>query len=106
MVEKYQENTKDLSSIPKIGGQCWHGRPLDSKGNEPFIVLVVVGLLLVGTGALGEDKGNPAETSMAEVPRALGGLRLCAATHPCPGGKGGFLFQNGTARVDGRGHYT
>lgn len=57
---------------------------------ERAIVLVVVGPLLVGTGALGEDKDNPAETSMVKEPRALGGLRLCAATHPCPSGKVNF----------------
>lgn len=51
---------------------------------------MVVGPLLVGIGALGKDKGNPAETSMVEEPRVLGGLRLCAATHPCPGGKVNF----------------
>ena len=51
---------------------------------------MVVGPLLVGTCALGEDKGNTAETMMVEEPRALRGLRLCAATHPCPGEKVNF----------------
>lgn len=37
-----------------------------------------------------EDKGNTAETKMVEEPRALGGLRLCAATLPCPGEKVNF----------------
>lgn len=79
LVENYQENTKELSSFPpnRRAVLAW---PSFGLKRERAIVLVVVGPLLVGTCALGEDRGNPAEAMMVEEPRALGGLRLCSHT--------------------------